>query len=681
MTQGNTELAQSLRRALDEAATPAVSAATPGEAPAASSLESTEVDDELFREFIIECREHIANAETALLTLEMNPIGLEAINTVLRAFHTIKGTSAFLGVTLVTDLVHHAEALLSRMREQTISCTGGYADLALRSVDMLKDLIQTLQDTMGGAPVPPPKGFSELMQILTDPDAAGVSEEDVSTAIPLRLGDILVAQGKVSREDVEEAAAFPPRLGDILVAQGKVSREDVEEAVASQGQEPLGIALTRSGCVTLSDVGQALRMQRLMARGEPTVESSVRVRIDRLDRLMDMVAELVIAHSMVPQAAVVLHSGYHDFLKKMTQVGKIVRELHTLSMSMRLVPLKATFQKMARVVRDVAQKSGKLVHFVTQGEETEIDRNIAEVVAEPLVHMVRNAIDHGLEPPDAREQMGKQRIGTVLLAAYHTSSHVVIVLQDDGKGLQRQTIVEKALAMGLIASDTGMSDNEVFHLIFVPGFSTAERLTDISGRGVGMDVVRRGLEALKGRIDITSEAGRGTTFMLSLPLTLAMTEGMVCRVGQERFIIPTMDVSMSFRPEPEAVCTDAERGECVVLRGELLPLFRLHRLFDIADVEPDPTKGLLVVIHDGEKHCAVLVDELLGQQQVVTKSFGAVIGHIPGIAGAATLGDGRVGLILHPPSIIALARPPGADTSHNASGNPGAGEFWRLPLW
>jgi two-component system chemotaxis sensor kinase CheA len=350
-------------------------------------------------------------------------------------------------------------------------------------------------------------------------------------------------------------------------------------------------------------------------------------------------------------------------------------------MSMRLVPLKATFQKMARVVRDVAQKSGKLVHFITQGEETEIDRNIAEMVAEPLVHMVRNAIDHGLEPPDIREQMGKQRIGTVLLTAYHTSSHVVIVLQDDGKGLQRHTIVEKALAMGLIASDTGMSDNEVFHLIFVPGFSTAARLTDISGRGVGMDVVRRGLEALKGRIDITSEAGRGTTFTLSLPLTLAITEGMVCRVGQERFIIPTSDVSMSFRPEPEAICTDAERGECVVLRGELLPLFRLHRLYDIPDVEPDPTKGLLVVIHDGEKHCAVLVDELLGQYQVVTKSFGAVIGHIPGIAGAAILGDGRVGLILHPPSIMALARPPGADTSHNASGNPGAGEFWRLPVW
>jgi two-component system chemotaxis sensor kinase CheA len=285
---------------------------------------------------------------------------------------------------------------------------------------MLKDLIQTLQDPLGGGLVAPPRGFSELLQILRDPDAAGISAEDVSTATPLRLGDILVAQGKVTREDVEEA-------------------------VASQGKEPLGIALTRAGSMTLSDVGQALRMQRLMASGEPAVESSVRVRVDRLDRLIALVGELVIVHSMVMQDDVVLHGVYHDFLKKMTQMGKIVHELQHLSMSMRMVPLKATFQKMARAVRDVAQQSEKQVHFVTQGEETEIDRNMVEVIAELLVHMVRNAIDHGLEPPDARTQMGKQRAGTVLLAAYHTNGHVVIMLQDDGKGLQRGTIVEKAM--------------------------------------------------------------------------------------------------------------------------------------------------------------------------------------------------------------------------------------------
>jgi two-component system chemotaxis sensor kinase CheA len=234
---------------------------------------------------------------------------------------------------------------------------------------------------------------------------------------------------------------------------------------------------------------------------------------------------LVIAHAMVIQDDVVGHGAPQAVVEKITQMGKIVHELQDLSTSVRMVPLKATFQKMARAVRDVAQKSGKQVHFVTQGEETEIDRHMVGVVAELLVHMVRNAIDHGLESPDTRKQLGKHCAGTVLLAAYHANDHVVIVLQDDGKGLHRSTIVDKAMADGLIVTDAGMSDNEVFHLIFAPGFSTAERLTDISGRGVGMDVVRRGLAALKGRIDITSEVGHGTTFTLYLPLTLAIPDG------------------------------------------------------------------------------------------------------------------------------------------------------------
>ena len=619
-----------------------------------------DTDYELLGEFITECREYIGHAETALLALETNPADVEAVNTVFRAFHTIKGTAAFLGLTLVADLAHHAESLLSRVRDRDIRCTGGYADLALRSVDMLTDFMQILQDAMGGEAATLPAGLAELIQTLSNPEAAGVSEEDVSTLPPPRLGDILVARGKVTRDDVEDAAIIPPRLGDILVACGKVTRDDVDEAVALQGQERVGVALTRAGSAKLSDVGQALRMQRQMMLGEQTVESSVRVRTDRLDRLIDMVGELVIAHSMVAQDEVALHGGHHEFLKKITHAGKIVRELQDLSMSMRMVPLKATFQKMTRVVRDVAHKSGKLVNFVTEGEETEIDRNMVDVIADPLVHMVRNAVDHGIELPESREQAGKQPTGTVRLVAYHAGGNVVVALQDDGRGLHRDRIVEKAMAKGLIESDQGMSDNDVFNLIFEPGFSTAEQITDVSGRGVGMDVVKRSLEALKGRIDITSEVGHGTTFTVYLPLTLAITDGMLVQVGRERFIVPTINIYMSFRPEPSAISTVSGRGELVVLRGELIPLFRLHRLFDIPDAGQDPTQGLLVVVNDGERHCALLVDELLGQQQVVAKSLGAGIGHIPGISGAAILGDGRVGLILDPAGIVALARHAGA---------------------
>jgi two-component system chemotaxis sensor kinase CheA len=620
-------------------------------------------DFELLGEFITEGREYISNAESALLALETRAEDHEAVNTVFRAFHTIKGTAAFLGLSVVADLAHHAESLLSRVRDRTIRCAGGYADLALRSVDMLKDLLQLLQDAMGGTQSALPGSYAELMLVLSDPEAAGVSEKEVATPLPPRLGDILVAQGKVSRDDVEDAAIVPPRLGDILIAQGKVSREDVEEAVTLQGQERLGVVLTRSGTASLSDVGQALRMQRQMLSGEVAMESSVRVRTDRLDLLIDMVGELVIAHSMVVQDNVVLHGGHHEFLKKITYAGKIVRELQDLSMSMRMVPLKATFQKMTRVVRDLSQKIGKQVNFVTEGEDTEIDRHIVDVLADPLVHMIRNAVDHGVEAPDVRAQVGKQRTGTVRLAAYHAGGNVVVELQDDGQGLHRDKILEKAIAKGLIESDKGMSDSDVFTLIFEPGFSTAEHVTDISGRGVGMDVVKRSLETIKGRIDIASEVGCGTTFSIYLPLTLAITDGMLVRVGQERFIIPTIDIYMSFQPAASALYTVSGRGELVMLRDELIPLFRLHRLFDIPNAGHEPTQGLLVVVNDGERHCALLVDELLGQQQVVAKSLGAGIGHIPGIFGAAILGDGRVGLILDPTGIVILARHSGGGGS------------------
>jgi two-component system, chemotaxis family, sensor kinase CheA len=603
---------------IPQAQQPSTVERSPDTALALSVLLPDDTDRELLGDFITECREYIEGAEAALLSLETSPDDMEAINTVFRAFHTIKGTAAFLGLTQVSELAHHAESLLSRMRDRAIRCAGGYADLALRSVDMLKELIQALQDALGGVPTAPPEGFTDLLHLLTNPEASGVSEE-VIVAPPPRLGDILVARGKVSREDVEDAAVIPPRLGDILVAQGKISREDVEDALALQGMMPLGLTLTRTSSATLTDVAQALRTQQHMVKGEQTVESSVRVRTDRLDRLIDMVGELVIAHSMVAQDDIVLYGGHHEFLKKITHTGKIVRELQDLSMSMRMVPFKAMFQKMTRVVRDVAQKSRKAVHFVTDGEETEIDRNMVDIISDPLVHMVRNAVDHGIEPPERREQQGKLPTGTVRLSAYHAGGNVVVELQDDGRGLRRDKIVEKAIGRGLIDSDKGLSDTDVFNLIFEPGFSTAEQITDVSGRGVGMDVVKRSIEALKGHIEILSEAGKGTTFVIYLPLTLAITDGMLVRVGQERYIIPTIDIYKSFRPGTAALSTVAGRGELVMLRDEFIPLFRLYRLFGVSGAIEEPTRGLLVVVNDGERHCALLVDELLGQQQVVAK--------------------------------------------------------------
>jgi two-component system chemotaxis sensor kinase CheA len=357
-------------------------------------------------------------------------------------------------------------------------------------------------------------------------------------------------------------------------------------------------------------------------------------------------------------------------LRKVTQAGKIVRELQDLSMSMRMVPLRGTFQKMQRVARDLARKSGKSIDLITDDGETEIDRHMVETLNDVLVHMVRNAIDHGIEPQEDRENSGKSRTGTVRLTAFHSGGTVVVEIRDDGRGLDREKILRKAISAGLVDSDKALSDNEVYNLIFAPGLSTAETITDVSGRGVGMDVVRRGIEALHGRIDINTAIGGGSTFTVRLPLTLAITDGMLVRVGLERYIIPTISIHLCFRPTAEALSTISGKGEMVMLRGELMPIFRLHRLFGIRSAIEDPVRGLLVVVGDQERRCALLVDELLGQQQVVAKSLTKAVGKIPGVSGGAILGDGQVGLILDPGEVLAQAR---QATSHYGSyGRPAA---------
>lgn len=584
-----------------------------------------EADPELTAEFVVESLDYIDGAETALLALENNPDDAEAINTVFRAFHTIKGTSAYLGLQTLTELAHGAESLLSRIRDGEVRFAGGYADLALRSTDMLKGLLHGVRAVLRGQPLTTPPGYDELLRRLANPEAAGISEESP-------------ARSQVSQE-----------LGDEEVA-------PVWDAVASSKDEGAGPAPGRWNGAPRSDMARGARAEHHGPAAEPSAESWVRVRTDRLDRLIDMVGELVIAQSMVTQDPTVNDSAHHELGRKVGHAAKIVRELQDLSMALRMVPLKATFQKMARVVRDVARKAGKQVELVVEGEDTEIDRRMVDVIADPLVHMVRNGVDHGIEPPDVRRQRGKPPVGRLRLAAYHAGGNVVVEVQDDGRGLDREAIVRKAIARGLIESDKGLSDSDVYNLIFAPGFSTAEKVTDVSGRGMGMDVVRRNVEAVRGHIEIVSEPGQGCLFILRLPLTLAITDGILVRVGPERYIVPTTSIALSFRPSREALFTVAERGEMVLWRGETLPVYRLHRLFGIAGAVEDPTQGLLVVVGEGRQRCALLVDELLGQQQAVAKSLGDGLGKVPGITGGAILGDGRVGLILDPSELIALAQ-------------------------
>jgi len=577
-------------------------------------------DSDLIGEFVAEANDLIARAEEALLELEVDPEDMDAVGTVFRAFHTIKGTSAFLELSLLSEMGHHAESLLSRVRDKEIRYQGGYADLALRSLDMLKTLMQSVEKALGGDPLIKPKGYDPLMDVLMNPEAAGVSEE---------------------RDDI-----VSPRIGDILVAQGKADRQSIEMLVQDHSEEPLGMAAIKTGTASVNDVAHALRTQeRMKGPAKQFVETSVRVSTDRLDRLIDMVGEMVIAHSMVAQDNAVIQAAHYELLKKVNHTSKIVRGLQDLSMSMRMVPLKATFQKMARLVRDVARKVGKNVTFVTEGEDTEIDRNLVDVINDPLVHMVRNAVDHGIESPEVRKKNGKPSNGTVKLSAFHSAGSVVVQIIDDGKGLDRNAILAKALERGMITDSASVCDRDVYNMILEPGFSTAEVVTDVSGRGVGMDVVKKNIESLRGQVEITSEPGKGSVFRMSLPLTLAIIDGMVLRAGQETYVIPTVSIVRSIKPDPKDISTVFNKGRVLSLQGKLIPLYRMTRLYEIDDSSEDHEE-LVVVIEDDGNQAGLIIDELVGRQQVVIKTLGETMQKIPGISGGAIMPNGRVGLIV-----------------------------------
>ena len=382
----------------------------------------------------------------------------------------------------------------------------------------------------------------------------------------------------------------------------------------------------------------------------------------KLDSLIDLVGELVISESMVVQDPDLLMLPSRHLARNLAQLRRITSELQRTAMSLRMVPIRATFQKMTRLVRDLAAAQHKQVQLVFNGEDTELDRNIVEELGDPLVHMIRNSADHGIEMPDARVARGKSALGTIQLRAFHQGGNIVIQIKDDGAGLNKERILAKAIEKGIVKPGETLPDKEIFALIFAAGFSTAEKITDISGRGVGMDVVRRNIEKLRGKIDIESVTGQGTTFSIFLPLTLAIIDGMIVSVGSERYIIPTLAVRESFRPKAAMISTVHERGELVNVRGRLSPLLRLHQYFEQTPKFTDPTQAIVIVVEAGSQTRCLMVDELIGKQEVVIKSLGGALKKNAALAGGAVLGDGRVGLILNIDGLVKLnaAPPPSA---------------------
>lgn len=584
-------------------------AATPASASGAAKVHDAEdapvafgADAELgsgATEFLTEAREHLERSEKALLELEQRPQDVELINTVFRAFHTIKGVSGFMKLAPIVTLAHAGECLLDGARSGKLSLNSRSLSLILKGCDLLGQLLNLMEGKPG-----PTKA---------------------------RLHLIAESLEKVSRGEAVDYSSLD-------VAAAEVAQSD---NAASQSAAPSGELAQKAGAAAAVRSDQTVKVSTL-----------------RMDALVDMVGELVIAHQMVVQDPSMRGIASQQLQRNLQSVGKIVRDLQTVSMSLRMVPIKGTFQKMTRLVRDLAAKSGKRITLHTEGDDVELDRNMVEVIADPLVHMVRNSCDHGLEGPDQRAAAGKSETGNLWLRAFHSGGAVVIEIEDDGRGLSREKIVAKAIERGIYAPDRPVADipdSEIFNIIFLPGFSTAEKVTDISGRGVGMDVVRRNIEGLRGKIDIRSTPGKGTTFAMRLPLTLAIIDGLVVRVGRQRYVIPTLSVEQSFRPSANDMHTMANRLNMVMVRGELLPVHRLETLLQIPVETATSAERLLVLVEAHGSRACLAVDAVLGQQQVVIKSLGSAIGSRAGVAGGAVLGDGRVALILDVAGVLAEA--------------------------
>jgi two-component system, chemotaxis family, sensor kinase CheA len=536
-------------------------------------------DPELIGDFILESREHLSSIEGVMLELEQNPGAMEAIHSVFRGFHTIKGLAGFLEFAAIQQVSHEVETLLDLARNGKISIHAGIVDVVLESADYLKQSIDAVESEMAGSRAEPVPHHAELI---------------------IRI----------------RGAARP-----------------LASPSAKAGEAPPN-------------------EQRADAKSRKAADFSVRVETQKLDSLMDMVGEMVIAQSLVRNNPSLRAIQNPRLLADLTQLGRITAEVQRTTMGMRMMPIGPLFQRTARLVRDLARKTRKNVELETSGEETEVDKNIAEELSDPMLHMVRNALDHGIEFPAERQAAGKDPTARIRLAAYHQAGQLVVEISDDGRGLNKTRIIEKAQERGLLQEGTCLSDSEIYQLIFEPGFSTAEKITDISGRGVGMDVVRKNVQKLRGRIDIQSAPGLGAKFLLSLPLTLAIIDGLVVAVGDHRYILPLFDVREMIRPTAETISSVQGRDEVALVRDRLLPVVRLYRRFDVKPRSEEICDGLLVVAESEGKQFCLLVDELLGKQEVVIKSLGETLKNIKGIAGCAILGDGRVGLILDLPSVF-----------------------------
>ncbi|MFC1602031.1 chemotaxis protein CheA [Pseudomonadota bacterium] len=664
--------------------------------------------------FFDESFEGLDVMESGLLEMDPGSADPEQINSIFRAAHSIKGGSGTFGFTDIADFTHVMETLLDEMRDGRRQVTTEGVNVLLASVDVLREMLTA---TSEGAELNPERvkvQKADLDRLLAGGDApstaesAGSEDEIAPSAGDERAGWHIVFQphshmmrtGNDSLRLLRELESLGdltvtvdteslPPLSDLepedsylswdMTLTGDVSQDQINDifdwveddcdlSISSLSSEPAAspvAAETRSESEqqTVAIDVPATAAQSEAASGEAKKSasssgaSSIRVDISKIDALINMVGELVITQSMLSMLGEDFDISQIERLREgLAQLERHTREMQESVMQIRMLPISFTFSRFPRLVHDLSTKMGKQIELKMTGEATEVDKTVIEKIGDPLVHLVRNSLDHGIELPEDRVAAGKSEVGTVELNASHRGGNIIIEIKDDGKGLNKEVLLKKAIEKGVVSPDAVLSDQQIYELIFGAGFSTAETVSDVSGRGVGMDVVRRNINELGGSIEIQSEVGVGSSFVIRLPLTLAILDGQTVSIGSEMYIVPLVSIIESIQIKQDMVNMLAGKGETFKLREEYLPIVRLHEVLGVKDAKAkEINEGLLVVVEGEGRRCGLFVDDLLGQQQVVIKSLEANYKKIDGLSGATILGDGSVALILDIPGLIRMA--------------------------
>ncbi len=650
---------------------------------------SMDISD-FYQTFFDEADELLADMEQHLLGLDPQEPDAEQLNAIFRAAHSIKGGAGTFGFTVLQETTHILENILDGARRGEMQLSTDIINLFLET----KDIMQEQLDAYKTAQEPNAESFNYICEALRQlaleakgilPEAPAAAVVDIPAAakaasrgLRLQLVDLKEKEPELMLEELSNLGSVTDVVKGTHSLEATIEGVDKDDIVAvlcfvideaqirfpqADAAAPLAEAAAETATAppqsaTVTDITPAVKREskRAAAPAKASESSSIRVAVEKVDQLINLVGELVITQSMLAQRSGALDPVAHgDLLNSMGQLERNARDLQESVMSIRMMPMEYVFSRFPRLVRDLASKLGKEVELTLLGSSTELDKSLIERIIDPLTHLVRNSLDHGIETPEKRLATNKTATGNLTLSAEHQGGNICIEVIDDGAGLNRERILAKALSSGLPVSDS-MSDEEVGMLIFAPGFSTAEQVTDVSGRGVGMDVVKRNIQEMGGHVEIASKQGKGTTIRILLPLTLAILDGMSVRVADEVFILPLNAVMESLQPTAEELKPLAGGERVLEVRGEYLPLVELWNVFDVQNAKTDATQGIVVILQSAGRRYALLVDQLIGQHQVVVKNLESNYRKVPGISAATILGDGSVALIVDVSALQSLNR-------------------------